>query len=76
MATTVKKSFKVNILGLFSLETDDLTFKQKFIMMLTVMLFVIIIIVLLRVYAIPVLGVTGAGSKLGGFLKIFKSRSP
>lgn len=76
MATQSKKPFKLNVLGLFSIETEDLSFKQKLIVMIIVMLFMLAVIVLLKVYAIPVLSTSGIIKKTGSIINFFKSRSP
>lgn len=76
MATQNKNPFKLNVLGLLNLETENLTFNQKLIILIAVMLFMIIIVALLKTYAIPALSMPGIIKKAGSIKNIFKSRSP
>ena len=72
-----KKPFKLNVLGLFTLESEDWTFKEVALIMLIVMIFILGIITLLKLYAIPALGTNVVVNKIStGIQKIIKSRSP
>lgn len=78
MATVkTKKPFKLNVLGLFTWESEDWTVKEVALIMVIVMVFILGIITLLKLYAIPTLGAQVLVNKIGtGIQKIIKSRSP
>lgn len=78
MATSKpKKLFKLNVLGLFTWESEEWTFKEVAIIMLIVMAFILAVIVILKFYAIPALGTPAFINKIGlGLKKIIKPRAP
>ena len=80
MATSSKKTFKLNLLGLFNLETESdktLSFIQILILLIIVLIFLLGVIWQLKVYAIPLLTGVGSIKKVGGFISnIIKTRSP
>jgi len=78
MATTkTKKPFKLNVLGLFTWESEDWTVKEVALIMAIVMVFILAIIIILKLYAIPTLGTPMLVNKIGsGIQKIIKSRAP
>lgn len=78
MATSkTRKSFKLNVLGLFKLESEEWTVKEVALIMGIVMVFIIAVIILLKIYAIPTLGTPMLMNRIGmGIGKIIKSRAP
>jgi hypothetical protein len=82
MKTSTKKPFKLNVLGLFNLEAEDWTVAELAAILGMIMLFVLLVIILLKIYAIPILGTGSALKKAIVVLSklknanIFKSRSP
>ena len=82
MATSTKKNIKIRILGLIILESENWTFREFLIIMITSMIFVLLVIVILKLYAIPAWGVSLSIKKSGMILSklrdsnIFRPRSP
>ncbi len=62
----------LNVLGLFSLKTEDMKFWQLLILLLIGAVIVLAVIYWLKVYALPVLGTQGIIT----IVKMFRSRSP
>lgn len=72
-----KKPFKLNVLGLFTWESEHWTVKEVALIMAIVMVFILAIITILKLYAIPTLGTPMLVNKIGtGLQKIIKSRAP
>lgn len=72
-----KKSLKLSVPGLFTLESDNWTNKEELPILIIVMVFILGIFFLLKAYAIPALGIPAVINKLGtGIEKIIKSRAP
>ncbi len=72
----IKKPFKLNVLGVFRLETENMNLIEIILILMLVMSFVIAIVILLKVYALPALSAPGIMNKLGTFIQFFKSRAP
>jgi hypothetical protein len=68
----IKRPFKLSVLGMFRLETENMSLKEILIILAVVMGFVIAIIILLKSYALPTLGVSGIRSTV----KLFRPRAP
>ncbi len=62
----------LNVLGLFSLKTEDMKFWQLLILLLIGAVIVLAVIYWLKVYALPILGTQGIIT----IIKMFRSRSP
>lgn len=73
---SAKKPFKLNVLGIFRLETENMNLLEIILIMIVVMGFVIIIIILLKAYALPALGLTGIIKKVGSSIQLFQSKAP
>jgi hypothetical protein len=72
-----KKPFKLNVLGLFTWESENWTVKEVACILAMIMAFILVIIILLKVYAIPTLTAPPLLGKIGlAIRKIFHSRSP
>ena len=76
MKEEIKKPMKINVMGLFSLETDNHKLWELLLIMLIVMAFVLLVLFILKMYAIPVLDVPGIVKQTGLLIKALKSRSP
>jgi hypothetical protein len=71
------KPFKLNVLGLFTWESENWTVKEVALIMAIVMIFILAIIAMLKLYAIPTLGTPVLFKNIGtGIQKIIKSRAP
>ena len=76
MANRTKKPFKLNVLGLFTWESENWTVKEVALILAMIMAFILLIIILLK-YAIPTLTVPPILGKIGfAIRKILSSRSP
>ena len=51
------KAFEFNVLGLISIKTEDLSFNQKLLIIIIILLFTLVTIVLLNKYLIPTLSI-------------------
>ena len=72
-----KKPFKLNVMGLFNMECEDYTVIQTALLLTLIMAFVMGIIIVLKVYAVPLLGVPMAGNRIMSLIeKIRKPRAP
>lgn len=72
-----KKSFKLNVLGLFKWESEEWTVKEVALIMGIVMVFIITVIIVLKIYAIPTLITPILFDKIVMALgKIIKPRAP
>ena len=76
MKEEIKKPLKLNVMGLFSLETENHKLWELLLIILIVMAFVLAVLFILKMYAIPVLGVPGIVKQAGVLIKALKSRSP
>jgi hypothetical protein len=76
MKEEIKKPMKLNVMGLFSLETENHKLWEFVLIMLIVMLFLLAVLFILKVYVLPVLGVPGIVKQAGVLIKALKSRSP
>lgn len=77
MTTKIKKTFKLNVLGLFKWESKEWTVKEVAIILFMVMLFILGIIILLKIYAIPTLGGPILINKISeGITRFSKTRAP
>ena len=79
METNSKEPIKLNVLGLFTIQAPvkKVTVKQMILIMVVIMAFIIAMTIILKWYAIPVLGGPVAINQIGiGIAKIFRSRSP
>jgi len=72
---TTKRPFKLSVLGVFQLETENMALWELLLIIIIVMVFVITIIILMKVYALPALGMAGIVNKTGLF-RLITSRSP
>lgn len=72
---TDKKPFKLSVLGIFRLESENMNLVEIIITMMVVMMFVIAIIILLKSYALPVLSAPGIINKIGSVTQLFKSKA-
>ena len=73
---SVKKPFKLNVLGIFRLETENMNLIEILLIMIVVMGFVIAIVILLKTYALPALVVPGIIKKVGTVIQLIRSRAP
>lgn len=73
---TKKRPFKLNILGIFRLETENMFLWEILLVIALVMIFVITAIILLKTYVLPVLSVHGIITKLCSAIESAKTRSP
>jgi hypothetical protein len=72
-----KKPFKLNVLGLFTWESENWTVKEVACILAMIMAFILLLIILLKVYAIPTLTAPTILGKIGfAIRKILHSRSP
>lgn len=72
-----KKSFKLNMFGIFKLEIEEWGFKEVILILFIIMLFVIILFFLLKAYVLPAIGGPVILNKCWIWLgKVLKSRSP
>lgn len=72
-----KKSFKLNIPGLFKWESEEWTVKEIAIIIGMAMIFILILVGLLRLFIIPAwCGGIAIKQVSAGIMKIYKSRSP
>ncbi len=76
MVNSTKKPFRLNVLGLFNLETENMKTWELLLVLVVVMAFVLTIIVLLKGYSIPVLSIPSIIRKSNKILRFFKSRDP
>jgi hypothetical protein len=76
MKEEIKKPMKLNVMGLFSLETENHKLWEFLLIMLIVMLFLLAVLFILKIYALPVLGVPGIIKKAGVLFKTIKSIPP
>lgn len=78
--TETKEPFKLNVLGLFTLETtvEKMCFKKILLLTAVILIFILAVIIVLRWYAIPSLGLPAIVAKISrsGIGKIMKSRAP
>jgi hypothetical protein len=72
----IKKLIKLNILGVFRLETENMNLMEIILILVTVMTFVIIFIFLSKIYVLPVLSAPGIMNKMCSLIQLFKSRLP
>jgi hypothetical protein len=73
---SVKKPFKLNVLGIFRLETENMNLIEILLIMIVVMGFVITIVILLKTYALPALVVPGIIKKVGTVIQLIRYRAP
>lgn len=72
-----KKPFKLKVMGLFNLESEDYTVGETALLLSLVMIFLIVMVIVLKMYALPVLGIPMAGSGVAAWVdKIRKPRAP
>jgi hypothetical protein len=77
MANRTKKPFKINVLGLFTWESENWTVKEVAFILAMIMAFILLLVILLKVYAIPTLTAPPILGKIGfAIRKILGARSP
>lgn len=76
MTTKNKKHFKLNVMGLFTWESEEWTVKEVRSILIMIMIFILLIIILLKFYAIPTFGTPMLINKIGSIGKILKPRAP
>ena len=74
------KPFKLNVLGLFTLDTTikKMSYKEILLLIVVIMVFILAIVFVLKLYAIPGLGLSAITAKISksAIGKIMKSRAP
>ena len=75
-----KQPFKLNVLGLFTLETpvEGMCFKKILLLTVVILAFILAIIIVLKWYAIPGLSLSSITAKIAKLdvRKLIKSRAP
>jgi hypothetical protein len=75
-----KQPFKLNVLGLFTLDTtmEKLSFWRLILLIAVIMIFILGVVLLLKSYAIPGLGLSAITAKISklDIRKLIKSRAP
>jgi len=68
-----ENNFEINILGLIKLKVKDWTFRQILIMVTILVIFLTGVIILLKLYAIPLLGIASIKdfivAQIGAYIK-------
>jgi hypothetical protein len=70
MMKSIKKPFKLSVLGIFRLEAESMTILEILLIIVIVMGFVIILVILLKTYALPIL----MGFLFNNFVSHFSKR--
>ena len=72
-----KKPFKLKVMGFFNWESEDYTVGETALLLCLVMVFVIAMVIVLKIYALPVLGIPMTGSGVEALIeKVKKPRAP
>ncbi len=78
--TEMKEPFKLNVLGLFTVDTtiETLSFGKMLLLIALIMIFILAIIIALKWYAIPGLSISAIAAKISklDIGKIIRSRAP
>jgi len=72
----IKKPFKLNVLGIFRLETENMNLIEILLIMMVVMGFVIAILILLKTYALSALILPDIIKKAGAAIQLIRGRAP